>query len=87
MLTYLTMSSESVIASILADLKKGKSFERCFSQEERGWTTVSLTYNFGAETFVKKTIAQDENGHREDFSERLDEARCKEEIRRLLSSK
>lgn len=87
MLTYLTMSSESVIASILADLKKGKSFERCYGREERGWIKVSLAYNFGSETFVKKTTEQDENGRRQDFSERLDEARCKEEIRRLLSSK
>jgi len=79
------MSPESVIASILADLKKGKSFDCVYDVYGTGRVKISFTYNFAAESFAMKTIEQDMGGSEMVFSAQLNEPQCIEEIRRCLS--
>ncbi len=81
------MSQQSVVASIIADLKKGKPFEYSEDVYGAGRVKIVFAYDFAAELFVKKTTEQDVSGNESVFSEQLSHTQCLEEIKRCLLSK
>ncbi len=81
------MSQHSVVASVIADLKKGKPFEYSDDIYGVGRVKIVFSYDFAADLFVKKTTEQDVSGNEAVFSEQLSEVQCHDEIKRCLSPK